>query len=217
MNNSYERFKDFTNSKGVYTYSDSYKNYKPFYDQLKLKIINNEFDLKDCLSKALKEDEIEHLSILIELIRCWYLLKVFDYTLYNFLLRVGIKLVKEQKESISTKKMKNVCQILDINFHQSHLVEKKSINNDLYFELCLNLLDPRFMDFPNPMKGPYRGCLYFIMSSSGFYNINRKYIEEIKPLIEPIIHNVYGKDHHFSVAWIKLLQEFHTEKTDNKS
>ena len=178
------------------------------YDKLKLMVEQGIFELKEILKGALEKRNIEQVRVIIESIRREYFLEYGDSTLYELLLRTAIKFIKEQEDNTEDELMWNVSQILDIHFHQSQLVDNNPIHEELYFDLCFELVNPRFrVLLKNNGFSSYDRCLYFVMFASGIFRENKEHLKLLQPRIQWIIDNDYGKEHHFSEDWMELFSQ----------
>ena len=166
------------------------------------------FDLTDALNGALHSKKMDHISILIESVRRDYLLKVGGEPLYHLLLMTGLDFCQAQTSAIDADLMWNVRQVMDIWLHQSHHVPERVETDRLFFELCCELLDPRFRKMEQTDEfGFYGLCIYFVMRTDGLFKRNTEQLRELQPRIQTIIDNRYGRDHHFSQHWIKLFDQ----------
>ncbi|MBI1184140.1 hypothetical protein GC194_07705 [bacterium] len=177
------------------------------FEVIKSFVEDGTFELTSVLKGAIDNNDFNQINTIIESIRREYFLEKGGVSLFKILLTTAINFVKRQNERIEEDLMWNVKQIMDIELHQSHLVENNDENNNLFFELCYELADPRFKEIESTDENELYGlCIYFLMFSSGHFKDNPFQLRKLQPRIQRIIENDYGRDHYFSESWLELFE-----------
>lgn len=200
---------------------DSYILFSEFYNQSKhdeSKIsfseffIQNQLNLELILKSAFRAKNYLHIEFIFEAIRSEYLLVDAPSSQLNTLFEVAIDFVKIQTTEINSQLMWLVKQVFDIELHQSHLMRTESNHQPLFFELCYEILAPRFhLLIESDEEESYLDCVHWVIYSIGHFRNHPSELRRLQPRIEPILIENYGTNHHLKVKWFQLFNELKPE------